>query len=135
MHFANLHERLMKALKEDGAFHDITTHQLPNFGKRKGRAIVIAKENGVLSGAILAKPLFSILDPRAKIHLVKKEGSLIKKGQKLAEIHAKTKAILGGERIFLNLACHLSGIATLTHQFVKIIDGTKAKILDTRKTM
>lgn len=134
MNFPNLSERLKQALKEDGAFHDVTTRQLPDFAHKNVKAIVLAKANGVYCGDFLLRPLFSLLDKSVKIRTLKKDGASIKKGQKLAEIQAKAQAILGGERIFLNLACRLSGIASLTRQFVETIKGSSAKILDTRKT-
>ncbi len=134
MQFPNLNERLRKSLQEDGAFDDITTRQLPELGKKKVKAILLAKANGVFCGGILAKPIFSLLDPSAKIRHLKNEGAVVKKGEKLAEISAHVRAVLGGERTFLNLACRMSGIATLTSHFVAAIKGTSAKILDTRKT-
>ena len=135
MEFSNLNSRLRQALKEDGAFHDITTRQLPGFAQKKVKAILLAKESGIFCGGFLARPVFSLLDPKVKVRLLKKDGSSIKKGQKLLEIQAKARAILGAERTFLNLACHLSGIASLTSRFVQAVKGTEAKILDTRKTM
>jgi nicotinate-nucleotide pyrophosphorylase (carboxylating) len=134
MEFPNLSERLRQALSEDGAFNDITTRQLPEFAQKKVKAIVLAKADGIFCGGVLIKPVFSILDPKVQVKLLKKDGAKVKKGQKVAEIKATASAILGGERTFLNLACRLSGISTLTNQFVETIKKTKARILDTRKT-
>src|SRR5689334_16620493 len=134
MEFSDLTSRLRRALKEDGAAHDLTTRQLPGFAQKKVKAILLAKSEGIFCGEFLAKPLFSILDSKIQVHFVKKDGARIKKGQKVLEIRGKARAILGGERTFLNLACHLSGVASLTDKFVHQVKGTGAKILDTRKT-
>ncbi|MCB4756126.1 MAG: carboxylating nicotinate-nucleotide diphosphorylase [Elusimicrobia bacterium] len=134
MRFPTLKERLKMALIEDAAFGDITTASLPGYSQRIIQAHVIAKENGVLCGAFLLKPIFTLLDPKTKIEVFKKDGSLISKGQIIARIRAKAKAILGGERVFLTKAGHLSGIATLTRSYVRAVRGTRAKIYDTRKT-
>ncbi len=134
MQFPNLIERLRMSLVEDSAFSDITTRQLPRFQKQVIHANVIAKEKGIYCGAFLLKPLFRLMDPKAEIELVKKDGQAITPGQILARLKATVSALLGGERVFLTKTAHLSGIATLTNTFVKAVRGTPAKIYDTRKT-
>src|SRR5262245_41751960 len=100
MQFANLNARLRQALQEDGAFNDITTKQLPKLSKERLPAHVISKGKGIFCGAALAAPLFTILDRRAKIRLLKKDGAAVKKGEKCVEIRSSASAILGGERTF-----------------------------------
>lgn len=132
MKFDNLVQRLHLGLREDSASSDVTTRQLPG-RKERVHAFVLAKEEGVFCGAFLLKPLFASLDKRAQCSAVP-DGTAVKKGQKIASVHATLESIFQGERLFLNLACHLSGIATLTRRFVRAVRGTRAKIYDTRKT-
>lgn len=127
--------RLKQALHEDAAYHDATTRLLPHYKERKAAATVLAKENGVFCGAFLLKPLFKLLDPHVQIKILKKDGAVVKKGDNVAVIKGRFWALLAGERLYLNLACHLSGVATLTRRYVQQIKGTGVQILDTRKTM
>lgn len=125
------------ALKEDIGKGDITTHALiPK--NQKDTAVITAKEDGIVAGLPLIKLIYQsrkLSGRNIKVTLTVKEGSSIKKGSLLAVIEGNTKAILSGERTVLNFLQRLSGIATLTNQFVKKVSGYKVKILDTRKTV
>ncbi len=134
MSFPSLSARLTLALREDGAFNDVTTKLLKTYGDQSLSAILVAKAPGVFCGGFLAKSVFSQLDRRAKVSLLIKDGAAVRPGMKIARIRAKAKALLSGERVFLNLAGRLSGISTLTNHFVQAVKGTGACILDTRKT-
>lgn len=125
--------RLMEALKEDGAFRDITTAAIPGV-RRVISAHLIAKGDGVFCGSFLILPLLRILDRRATVRVARLDGSLIKKGTILVRFRAAETAILAAERVMLNLLCRMSGIATLTRRYVTAVDRTSAMILDTRKT-
>lgn len=129
-----LKSRLDTALAEDSAFDDATTRCLSTLGSERKTAKIIAKNEGVFCGAFLAEPIFKDLSRHAKGKVLVQDGKPVRPGQVLMEITAPLSAILAGERTFLNLTCHLSGIATLTRKYLQAVKGSKAKILDTRKT-
>lgn len=121
------------ALKEDMPSGDVTTESLamkPKFGE----ALLKAKEDLVLSGANAFEETVLFLEPQARVKWHFNEGDLIYKGQNICSIEGDLIQILKAERVALNFLGRLSGIASLTRKFVKEIEGTKAKILDTRKT-
>src|SRR3989338_2995563 len=124
---------VLQALQEDNAFHDITTQLLIDKNKIS-EAYIVAKEDAVLCGLDLAKKTFQKLDPRIQIRSSYKDGDKVTKNKKILSLNGKTRAILSGERVALNFLGHLSGIATLTHRFVKTAASSKVKIMDTRKT-
>lgn len=123
----------MNALQEDAAFDDITTNAIVS-KKLRGKAILLAKQDLVLCGMPLVTGTLRLLDPKVKIRAKFKEGARIKKGTVMAEISGNARALLSGERVALNYLQRLCGIATLTRRYVDAVHGTKAKILDTRKT-
>jgi nicotinate-nucleotide pyrophosphorylase (carboxylating) len=135
MTFKHLPERLRKALQEDGAFNDVTTRLLKkNKSQEPIKGEIIAKANGVFCGGFLAPLVMRQLSPSARVQILKKEGSWVKKGTPVVRIKAPLGAVLAGERLILNLVCHLSGVASLTRRFVDEIKGTSAQVVDTRKT-
>ncbi len=93
-----------------------------------------AKSNGVISGIPLAEVVFNLVDPTISFRSAIKDGGVVQKGQVLAQVQGDGRALLAGERTALNFLGRLSGIATLTYMFVQAVKGTKAVILDTRKT-
>lgn len=120
-------------LKEDIGEGDKTTEWIvPE--NHISKAKIISKEDGVIAGHKYAKEIFKALDNGINYREIKKDGELVKRGEIIAEIEGKTRTILSGERVALNILQRLSGIATLTRKYVKAVEGTKAKILDTRKT-
>ncbi|OVE76744.1 hypothetical protein BVX98_04875 [bacterium F11] len=134
MKFLDLKHRLKQALLEDGAFNDATTLAIPKSKQTRLRYRLIAKKEGIFCGAFLLKPVFSLLDSGVKISCKKRDGDRIRPRDTIAVIQGKSFALLGGERLYLNLACELSGIATLTRKYVEAVKGTKSRIFDTRKT-
>ncbi len=120
-------------LKEDLGEGDKTTEWIVD-ENHISRAVIIAKEEGVIAGQRYAKEIFKTLDPEIEYYEKKKDGENVKKGDVVTEIRGKTRAILTGERVSLNILQRLSGIATMTRRYVEAAKGTKAKILDTRKT-
>lgn len=120
------------ALLEDGAYEDITTNAIIK-GDEKCSVELIAKENGILCGIQVFNRVFEILGV-VDIKFFVSDGENIKNGQIIAKLQGSTSIILSGERIALNLLQRMSGVATLTNKFVKEIEGTKTKLLDTRKT-
>ena len=95
---------------------------------------MISNENGILGGIEFAKETFKLIDKKIKFKNKKKDGSLIKRGEIIAIIEGNLKNILTGERVALNFVSHISGIASKTNMFVKIV-GKKTKICCTRKTI
>lgn len=127
-------ELIKRALLEDINYLDTTTDYLiPE--EQEGSAQFLAKADGILCGLEVALRVFEILQPDFKYEVFKKDGDNIKKGEVFAKIYGKTRTILKGERTALNLIQHMSGIATATNEAVKIVEGTKASIADTRKTL
>ncbi|MEK6627445.1 MAG: carboxylating nicotinate-nucleotide diphosphorylase [Bdellovibrionota bacterium] len=121
------------ALKEDMPSGDITTESMA-MKPKNGEALLKAKEDLVLSGANAFEETILFLEPQAKIKWQFNEGDLIYKGQNICSAYGDLIQILKAERVALNFLGRLSGIASLTRSFVKEVEGTKTKILDTRKT-
>ncbi len=123
-----------KALAEDIGDGDITTEAaVPQ--ELVSTAFVFSREQGVLAGIDIAMKVFCTADSKLVTKLFFKDGESIGKGQEIAEITGSVAAILKAERTALNFLGRMSGIATQTAEFVKRVDGCRAKILDTRKTM
>jgi nicotinate-nucleotide pyrophosphorylase (carboxylating) len=121
------------ALEEDSGRGDVTSEALipPDL---TGKATLLAKEKGVLAGIEVAKRVFETIDPTLGVDILIKDGSAIKPGDITATISGSIISILEAERTALNFLQRLSGIATLTAQYVAAVKGTDAKIYDTRKT-
>ena len=128
-----MNEMIHRFLEEDLGTGDITTNStVPE--DQISEAEIFAKEDGVLAGQPFAKQAFQALDKNIFYSEVKRDGEDVKKGDVIARIRGKTRAILTGERVALNLLQRLSGIATATRTFVDATGNTGVKILDTRKT-
>ena len=122
------------ALTEDINYIDSTTDLLIDEGDFSN-AYFVAKADGVLCGMEVACRVFSLLDPKVELNILVNDGERVTKGQKLLTINGKTRAMLKAERTALNLIQHMSGIATYTRKCVDAVEGTKASIADTRKTL
>jgi nicotinate-nucleotide pyrophosphorylase (carboxylating) len=96
--------------------------------------IIHVKETGILAGLPVAQAVFAIVDPQLSFKARAQEGTLVEKGTILAEVEGNTRSILLGERLALNLMQRLSGIATKTNQYVQALQGSKVRLVDTRKT-
>ena len=124
---------LRHAIEEDVGYGDITTALLiPE--ESESRALYVAKANFVVAGFPFAREVFNILDQDTVFKTYFAEGAKVRKGDILGEVSGKTKTLLAGERVSLNILQRLSGVATLTSFFVDAVMGTGAKIIDTRKT-
>ncbi|GAB6854959.1 carboxylating nicotinate-nucleotide diphosphorylase [Asaia astilbis] len=122
-------------LVEDfGVGGDATTQAIARPGQRL-RAVFRARHEGVVAGMSAVRLAFSLLEPQVEFTLFKDDGSRIVPRDILAEVEGYAETILGGERTALNLLSHLSGIATATRQVVDAVQGTKARICCTRKTL
>ncbi len=129
-----LQELVTRALEEDLGAGDITTGCLIPEGTR-GVAAIIAKCTGVIAGLELARLVFRTLDPAIEFSIIKPDGSEIETGQVIARLSGAARGILMGERTALNFLQHLSGVATKTARFAKMIAFYNARIVDTRKTV
>ncbi|MER3447578.1 MAG: nicotinate-nucleotide diphosphorylase (carboxylating) [Candidatus Dadabacteria bacterium] len=131
--WSRLDQIIENALREDIGEGDITTNLLFS-DDIPCKAIILAKEEGVLAGLPIAERVFRKLDTGIICDEKKRDGEKIEPNQVLAQIFGSQRAILTGERVALNFIQRLSGIATLTSRFVKAVEGLSVKILDTRKT-
>lgn len=100
-----------------------------------GRAVMAARRAGIVAGSPAARVAAAAMDPRIEIRVLAMEGSPVAPGDRLAELSGPARSLLTAERTLLNFVGRLSGIATLTRQFVDAVAGTKTRIYDTRKTM
>ena len=124
---------IQRALLEDIGSGDITTNSIvPLDGSIQGR--IIAKQNGIIAGLDVAKAVYEIVDPKIQFNTAIFEGARVDNRQTVATISGSARSLLTAERTALNFLGRISGIATLTHQFLDAVAGTKAIILDTRKT-
>jgi nicotinate-nucleotide pyrophosphorylase (carboxylating) len=121
------------ALREDMPEGDITSERIIPADARS-EAIFLAKEDGILAGLPVARRVFEKIDPSVEFVERAQDGTAFHKSDILARLKGPTIALLKGERTALNFLQHLSGVATATRRFVDAVAGTKAKILDTRKT-
>jgi nicotinate-nucleotide pyrophosphorylase (carboxylating) len=121
-------------LQEDIGRGDWTTQGLVNLVKQSGSAEWIAKAPGVVCGLSLGARVFWLLDPQVSFTPLVQEGDSVSPGQRLAEITGPLDSLLTGERVALNLAMRLSGIASATRLYVKKIADLPAQLVDTRKT-
>lgn len=128
-----LQKLVRSALDEDQAFNDITTIATV-VSDRRARATLVARDTGTVAGIALALEAFRILDPKAAIRVDHEDGWRVTKGDPLLSVTGHARGLLGAERVALNFMQRLSGIATLTARFVDAVAGTRAQILDTRKT-
>lgn len=130
---ANLRKFIKSALSEDIGDGDHTSlSTVP--ADAIGKARLLVKDNGILAGVELAKMIFKIVDKSLKIKVLKKDGQPIKYGDIVLYVEGRDRSILTAERLVLNCMQRMSGIATVTNSIVKSLEGTKTKVLDTRKT-
>ena len=120
-------------LEEDQAFNDVTTIATV-LSSRRARASLVARQAGCIAGVPLALEAFRMLDQKISMRVDAEDGTRLEKGDTVIYMTGHARALLSAERTALNFMQRLSGIATLTAKFVDAVKGTKAKILDTRKT-
>jgi len=127
------HDPITQALAEDIGDGDLTSAHFVD-ADAQATATIIAKEDAVVAGAEVAAEVFRRVDSQLKVQIVCNDGVEVKKGDVVISVAGSARSILTGERVALNFIQQLSGVATLTRRFVQETEGTKAKILDTRKT-
>lgn len=125
---------IKRAITEDINYVDVTTDYLVDESRQTG-AYFVSKDDGVLAGLEIALRVFTLLDDTTQLEILAHDGDHVKKGDVLARIKGKTRTLLKGERTALNILQHMSGIATATARCVKLVEGTNASIVDTRKTL
>lgn len=129
-----LDELLEDWLREDIGRGDKTTDGLAELAQAQGKAYWVAKEDGVMAGLPIAERVFSLLGGDVMFEAEVAEGDRIQKGTKIANISCQLSTLLTGERVALNLAMSLSGIATMTRQYADVIADLPTQLVDTRKT-
>lgn len=128
-----IHDFIQLALAEDlGEGDHSTLGAVPASKKSKARLLV--KDEGIIAGLTVAEKIFHEVDPSLTITFYKKEGDLIHKGEVAFIVEGSARSILSAERLVLNCMQRMSGIATYTHRLCKLIEGTNAQLMDTRKT-
>ncbi len=127
------HDPIAIALSEDIGTGDLTCRYFVA-PERHGHARIFAKETAVVAGAGTAAEVFRRVDPSLEIEVIQPDGSQVEPGETILTIRGSVRSILTGERVALNFLQRLSGVATLTRQFVDAVGGESTRILDTRKT-
>lgn len=126
-------ELIKAALKEDIPNEDVSTNAVLK-GYKKGVAELIAKQSGVICGLKVFERVFKILDENTEVEFFVEEGEKVETSRNIARITGDMRVILQGERTALNFLQRMSGIATYTAETVKLLKGSRTKLLDTRKT-
>ena len=133
-HLPEIHNLIRAALAEDIGDGDATTNAIIPADKIF-RGKFYAKAEGIVAGLLLAEATFRQLDPGIKFSTDFSDGDAVKQGDILAEIEGNARAILSAERVALNILQRMSGVATQTNRLVREVSHTRARILDTRKTV
>lgn len=127
-------DRLIRqALEEDISSEDVSTNAVIRYARR-GSVDLIVKQDGVIAGLPVYERVFKILDSGVDVRFYVEEGDSVENGRKLATVSGDMRTLLSGERVALNFLQRMSGIATYTNSIVRMLEGTKTKLLDTRKT-
>ncbi|MEO1377049.1 MAG: carboxylating nicotinate-nucleotide diphosphorylase [Cyanobacteria bacterium J06635_10] len=132
--FIILDDHLKDWLREDIGRGDRTTQSILSQDYREGKAQWIAKADGIVAGLPIAGRVFQLLNEKVDFNLLVKEGDFCQSGTVIAQMQGSLDALLTGERVALNLAMRLSGIATMTRKYVEKIEDLPTLFVDTRKT-
>lgn len=124
---------ILEALKEDISSEDVTTNSVMKEAVQ-GEVDLICKQDGIIAGLDVFCRVFTLLDPTVETELYCKDGDQVKAGDKMGKVRGDIRVLLSGERVALNYLQRMSGIATYTHSVANLLQGTKTKLLDTRKT-
>lgn len=129
----NADHYILEALSEDITSEDITTNAVMRTAQ-KGEVQLICKQDGIIAGLSIFERVFTLLDNSTKVEFYCKDGDAVKNGQLMATVTGDIRVLLSGERTALNYLQRMSGIATYTHSIASLLQGSKTKLLDTRKT-
>lgn len=124
---------ILSALREDISSEDVSTNCVMREAT-PGEVELICKQDGIIAGLGVFKRVFELLDSETKVEFYCQDGDEVKKGQLMGKVIGDIRVLLSGERVALNYLQRMSGIATYTHDVAVMLEGTKTKLLDTRKT-
>ena len=124
---------ILSALREDISSEDVTTNSIMHDAV-KGQVDLICKQDGIIAGLNIFRRTFELLDDDVEFEFFCKDGDKVEKGQLIARVIGDIRTLLSGERVALNYLQRMSGIATYTNSVAKLLEGSKTKLLDTRKT-
>ena len=126
-------ELIRQALREDISSEDVSTNSVMKEAV-KGEVELICKQDGIIAGLDVFRRVFELLDETVEVELYCKDGDEVKNKQLMGKVIGDIRVLLSGERVALNYLQRMSGIATYTHSVAALLEGTKTKLLDTRKT-
>lgn len=129
----NVDPLILSAIREDISSEDVSTNSVMPTAT-PGEVDLICKQDGIICGLQVFERVFTLLDESTKVEFYVKDGDEVKKGQLMAKVFGDIRVLLCGERTALNYLQRMSGIATYTHSVASLLEGTKTKLLDTRKT-
>lgn len=124
---------ILEALKEDISSEDVTTNSVMKEAVR-GEVQLICKQDGIIAGLNVFARVFQLLNAGTEVEFFCKDGDAVKSGEQMGVVRGDIRVLLSGERVALNYLQRMSGIATYTNSVVKLLKGSKTKLLDTRKT-
>ncbi len=129
----NVDPLIRSALQEDISSEDVSTNcVMPK--AQAGEVDLICKQDGIICGLQVFERVFTLLDPATRVEFFAQDGDAVTKGQPLAKVRGDIRVLLCGERTALNYLQRMSGIATYTHSVASLLEGTRTRLLDTRKT-
>ncbi len=126
-------ELILSALREDISSEDVTTNAVMHEAV-EGEVDLICKQDGIIAGLDVFQRVFELLDPEVRTELYCMDGDEVKNGQLMGKVYGDIRVLLSGERVALNYLQRMSGIATYTRSVAKLLEGSRTKLLDTRKT-
>lgn len=129
----NVDPLILGALREDITREDVSTNSVMPEPK-EGVVELICKQDGIICGLQVFERVFTLLDEKTRVECYVKDGDPVKNGQLMAKIYGDIRILLSGERTALNYLQRMSGVATYTHTVASLLDGTRTRLLDTRKT-
>lgn len=129
----NADNLIKMALQEDISSEDVTTNAVMR-NRKQGEVQLICKQDGIIAGLGVFERVFKLLDETTEVEFYAEDGDEVKNKQLLGVIRGDIRVLLSGERTALNYLQRMSGIATYTHSVAMLLEGTKTKLLDTRKT-
>lgn len=129
----NVDPLILSAIREDITSEDVSTNCVMPTPQR-GKVELICKQDGIICGLQVFERVFQLLDENTNIEFYVKDGDAVTSGQLMAAVYGDIRVLLSGERTALNYLQRMSGIATYTHSVASLLEGSKTKLLDTRKT-
>jgi len=129
----NVDPLILSALREDITSEDVSANSVMR-DVQMGEADLICKEDGIICGLQIFERVFKLLDEESSVEFFVKDGDPVSKGQLMAKLRGDVRVLLCGERTALNYLQRMSGVATYTRSMAQLLEGTKTKLVDTRKT-